>query len=50
MPSDDARFTVDAYPEEEFRGRISQIRYNAQVNQNVVTYPVMLEVADLPAR
>ena len=24
-----ARFTVDAYPEDEFRGRISQIRYNA---------------------
>jgi HlyD family secretion protein len=39
-----ARFSVDAYPEEEFRGRISQIRYNAQVNQNVVTYPVILEV------
>ena len=39
-----ARFTVDAYPEDEFRGKISQIRYNAQVNQNVVTYPVILEV------
>ena len=39
-----ARFTVDAYPEEEFRGRIAQIRYNAQVNQNVVTYPVIIEV------
>ncbi len=39
-----ARFSVDAYPDEEFRGRISQIRYNAQVNQNVVTYPVILEV------
>ena len=39
-----ARFTVDAYPEDEFRGRIAQIRYNAQVNQNVVTYPVILEV------
>jgi HlyD family secretion protein len=43
-----ARFNVDAYPEEEFRGRISQIRYNALVNQNVVTYPVILEV-DNPA-
>ena len=41
-----ARFTVDAYPDEEFRGRISQIRYNAQVNQNVVTYPVILEVSN----
>jgi HlyD family secretion protein len=39
-----ARFTVDAYPEEEFQGRIAQIRLNATVNQNVITYPVILEV------
>jgi len=39
-----ARFTVDAYPDDEFRGRISQIRLNAQVNQNVVSYPVIIEV------
>lgn len=39
-----ARFTVDAYPDEEFRGRIAQIRLNALVNQNVVSYPVMIEV------
>lgn len=45
-----ARFNVDAYPEEEFRGRISQIRYNAQVNQNVVTYPVILEVENPEGR
>ena len=38
------RFTVDAYPDEEFRGRISQIRLNATVTQNVVTYPVIIEV------
>jgi HlyD family secretion protein len=41
-----ARFTVDAYPEDEFRGKIAQIRFNAQVNQNVVTYPVIIEVAN----
>lgn len=41
-----ARFTVDAYPDQEFRGRISQIRLNAQVTQNVVTYPVIIEVAN----
>ena len=41
-----ARFTVDAYPEDEFRGKIAQIRYNAQVNQNVVTYPVIIEVGN----
>lgn len=45
-----ARFNVDAYPEDEFRGRISQIRYNAQVNQNVVTYPVIIEVANPEGR
>lgn len=38
------RFTVDAYPEQEFRGKVSQIRLNATVNQNVVTYPVIIEV------
>jgi HlyD family secretion protein len=45
-----ARFNVDAYPEEEFRGRIAQIRYNALVNQNVVTYPVIIEVANPEGR
>ena len=39
-----ARFTVDAYPDEEFKGRIAQIRLNALVNQNVVSYPVIIEV------
>jgi HlyD family secretion protein len=45
-----ARFNVDAYPDEEFRGRIAQIRYNAQVNQNVVTYPVILELENAEGR
>src|SRR5688500_14468283 len=45
-----ARFNVDAYPEDEFRGRIAQIRYNAQVNQNVVTYPVIIEVPNPEGR
>jgi HlyD family secretion protein len=45
-----ARFNVDAYPDEEFRGRISQIRFNALVNQNVVTYPVILEVENPDGR
>jgi HlyD family secretion protein len=39
-----ARFTVDAYPGEEFEAEISQIRLNATVNQNVITYPVILTV------
>lgn len=45
-----ARFTVDAYPDEEFRGKIAQIRFNAQVNQNVVTYPVIIEVPNPDGR
>jgi HlyD family secretion protein len=40
------RFTVDAYPDQTFRGTISQIRLNATVNQNVVTYPVIIEVSN----
>ncbi len=40
------RFTVDAYPELTFSGKIAQIRLNATVNQNVVTYPVIIEVAN----
>ena len=39
-----ARFTVDAFPDRTFRGNVSQIRLNATVNQNVVTYPVIIEV------
>jgi HlyD family secretion protein len=42
--SQPVRFNVDAYPERQFRGRVSQIRLNATVNQNVVTYPVIVEV------
>ena len=39
-----ARFTVDAYADEPFSGKISQIRLNATVNQNVITYPVVIDV------
>jgi len=38
------RFTVDAYPDRQFRGNVGQIRLNATVNQNVVTYPVIVDV------
>jgi HlyD family secretion protein len=40
----DVRFTIDAYPNESFRGRISEIRLNPQTVQNVVTYSVILSV------
>jgi HlyD family secretion protein len=38
------QFTVDAYPDQKFGGEISQVRLNATVTQNVITYPVIVEV------
>src|SRR5262245_59561323 len=37
------RFTVDAYQKELFEGTILQIRNNSTTNQNVVTYPVVIQ-------
>jgi HlyD family secretion protein len=39
-----ATFTVDAFPNRRFTGRIQQIRYAAQVVSNVVTYDAVIEV------
>jgi HlyD family secretion protein len=39
-----ATFSVDAFPEQNFKGSVSQIRLSPQTVQNVVTYPVMLDV------
>jgi len=36
-------FTVDAFPKREFTGRIRQIRLNPTIQQNVVTYNVVVE-------
>jgi HlyD family secretion protein len=36
------RFTVDAYPGQTFQGTVVQIRLNATMTQNVVTYTVEL--------
>ena len=33
-------FTVDAYPDQVFQGRVGKIRLNATMSQNVVTYTV----------
>lgn len=35
-------FTVDAYPDDVFRGSVTQIRLNATMTQNVVTYTVVV--------
>ncbi|MFW6140632.1 MAG: efflux RND transporter periplasmic adaptor subunit [Acidobacteriota bacterium] len=37
-------FTVDAYPDEEFEGEVTQVRYSAVVESNVVTYPTIVNV------
>ena len=39
-------FRVDAYPDEEFRGRVAQVRLQAVVSQNVVTYATVIDVAN----
>jgi HlyD family secretion protein len=39
-------FTVDAFPAQEFKGTIQQMRLNPQNVQNVVTYNVVIDVAN----
>jgi len=43
---DRANFTVDAFPGETFTGTVTQIRKAPQVVQNVVTYTVIVGVAN----
>lgn len=40
----DVEFTVDAYPDATFKGRISQVRIAPIIVQNVVTYNVVIGV------
>ena len=39
-----ANFTVDAYPERKFAGRVTEVRLNPTIVQNVVTYDVVVSV------
>lgn len=43
----EATFTVDAYPELTFRGKVSDIRNAPVTVQNVVTYDVIIKVENL---
>jgi HlyD family secretion protein len=36
------RFSVDAFPKDEFQGEVVQVRLNAKMTQNVVTYTVVI--------
>ena len=38
------RFTVDAYPDRDFQGKIRLVRLNPTIQQNVVTYNVVVDV------
>jgi HlyD family secretion protein len=38
-----ATFTVDAFPDQEFQGRVAQVRLAGNTVQNVVTYSVMVQ-------
>jgi HlyD family secretion protein len=42
----DVNFRVDAYPDKDFKGKVRQIRLNAATLQNVVTYDVVVDVAN----
>jgi HlyD family secretion protein len=39
-----ATFTVDAFPDRRFNGEVSQVRLSATTTNNVVTYPVVIQV------
>ncbi|MDP3113312.1 MAG: efflux RND transporter periplasmic adaptor subunit [Candidatus Cloacimonadaceae bacterium] len=39
-------FTVDAYPTQQFRGSVKQIRLNPNTDQNVVSYSVIIDAAN----
>ena len=38
-----AKFTVDAYPKDEFDGVVTEVRLSATTESNVVTYTVIIE-------
>jgi HlyD family secretion protein len=44
MPGQDVTFRVDAYPGQDFRGTVAQVRLNPVVVNNVTTYATMINV------
>lgn len=46
--SQPAFFTVDSYPDRQFRGTVAQVRLEPITAQNVVTYKVVMEVQNEP--
>jgi HlyD family secretion protein len=48
-PGQEASFSVDAFPDRRFEGKVQQVRLDATNTANVITYPVVVSVdnADL---
>lgn len=40
------RFTTDAFPERDFAGKVRMVRLNPSIQQNVVTYNVIVDVTN----
>ena len=49
-PGQTVRFTVDAYPDAEFEGRVQQFRLNSTTTQGVVTYNIIVSVDNTDER
>ena len=43
-PGQAVAFSVDAFPDRQFRGRVEQVRLSATNTNNVITYPVVVAV------
>ncbi|MBP1626558.1 MAG: efflux transporter, family, subunit [Holophagaceae bacterium] len=43
-----AFFTVDSFPDKQFKGSVSEVRLEPITTQNVVTYKVVMEVSNEP--
>lgn len=42
----EATFYVDAYPDEKFQGKVTQVRLQPIITQNLVSYEVIVDVTD----
>jgi HlyD family secretion protein len=49
-PGQAVRFTVDAYPDAEFDGKVQQFRLNSTNTSGVVTYTIIVDVANADER
>ncbi|KRA14948.1 efflux RND transporter periplasmic adaptor subunit [Lysobacter sp. Root604] len=43
-PGQGVSFTVDSFPDRQFRGKVQQVRLSATNTSNVITYPVVVSV------